>query len=109
MPIEAWAEGRRPPRIQGPVALGGGAFFGVHPAFPGKDVPVRKKAPTSRKSDAIATHAASGVNGDGTHGTHRYPPDNPLGSGGEQDRRWVGQGSVRSVAHPGSRCGRRCP
>ncbi len=30
----------------------------VHPAFPGKDVPVRKKAPPSRKSEAIATHAA---------------------------------------------------
>ncbi len=38
--------------------------------FPGKDVPVRKKVPPSRKSEAIVTHAAPGVNGHGIHGIH---------------------------------------
>ena len=45
----------------------------VYAAFPGKDVPVRKKPPPSRKSEAIATH----VNGHGIHGTQgtrRCPP-----------------------------------
>ncbi len=46
----------------------------VHPVFPGKNVPVRKKAPPSRKSEAIATHAAPGVNGHGNHGTHGPQP-----------------------------------
>ena len=47
----------------------------VHPVFPGKSVPVRKKAPPSRKSEAIATHAAPGVNGHGNHGTHGTQPN----------------------------------
>ena len=36
----------------------------------GKDVPVRKEGPAIAKSEAIATHAAPGVNGYGIHGTH---------------------------------------
>ena len=47
----------------------------VHPAFPVKDVPVRKQAPPSRKSQAIATHAAPGVNGHGIHGIHGPQPN----------------------------------
>ncbi len=49
------------------------ASLSVHPVFPGKAVPVRKKAPPSRNSKAIATHAAPGVNG---HGIHRIHPAN---------------------------------
>ncbi len=41
----------------------------------GRTFPVRKKAPTSRKSEAIATHAAPGVNGHGIHGIHRPQPN----------------------------------
>ncbi len=50
-------------------------LYSVHPAFPGNDVPVRKKAPPSLKSEAIATHAAPGVNGHGIHGTHGTQPN----------------------------------
>ncbi len=50
-------------------------YFLVHPVFPGKDVPVRKKAPPSRKSEAIATHSAPGVNGHGIHGPQPNPQD----------------------------------
>ncbi len=49
----------------------------VHPAFLGKDVPVRKKASPSQKSQAIATHAAPGVNGHGIHGIHGPQPNPP--------------------------------
>ena len=34
-----------------------------------------KKAPPSRKSEAIATHAALGVNGHGNHGKHGPQPN----------------------------------
>jgi hypothetical protein len=47
----------------------------VHPAFAGKDVPVRKKAPPSRKLEVIATHAAPGVDGHGKHGIHGPQPN----------------------------------
>ena len=46
-------------------------LFLVHPVFPGKDVPVRKKAPRSRRSEAIVVHAGLGVNGHGNHGRVR--------------------------------------
>ena len=74
-------ETRRMSRVTCPSSPGRRGLWlnSVHPAFPGKDVPVRKKAPPSRKSKAIATHAASGVNGHGNHGTHG-PQPNPQNS-----------------------------
>ncbi len=48
-----------------------GPFFLVHPVFPEKDVPVRKKAPPWRKSEAFALDGAPGVNGHGIHGRVR--------------------------------------
>ncbi len=81
----------------------------VHPVFGGKDVPVRKKAPPSRKLEAIATHAAAGVNGHGIHGTHGTQP-NPqaffpftpppfLGEGGEHFFRGGAEGQRCPLSH----------
>ena len=77
-----------------------------------------KKAPPSRKSEAIGTHAAPGVNGHRIHGKHRRPPDCPsfpldvfhlcslqrrvTPLGWRRARQEMGgAGSVCSMAHPG--------
>ena len=80
----------------------------------GKDVPIKKKAPPSRKSKAVATHAAPGVNGHGIHGIHGPQPNpqnffplHPPTFSGKGGNTTSGAGlrgsvfSVDSVAHPG--------
>ena len=87
----------------------------VLPGIVGKEVPVRKKAPPSRKSEAIAPDAASGVNCHGNHGKHGTQPNPPknfiplhlhtfLGEGRGNTTSgaglWGSVLSVASVAHP---------
>ena len=76
--VSGWGWTDRELRVE-EARLPVGRLLVVHPAFPGKDVSVRKKAPPSRKSEAIATHAAPGVNGHGIHGIHGIhgPQPNP--------------------------------